>query len=84
MSLRVIARRHDEAIQIQSYNNSYKSSHLGFIPSIMASFADLEPALICFSLSMASLIETYSSKYPNLSTPYLAVKLFGWSPVLCS
>ena len=66
-SLRVIARRNDrhceersKAIQKTSYNKSYKSSQLGFMPSIKASFAALEPPLICFSLSIASFIETCS------------------------
>jgi len=43
------------------YNKSYKSSQFGFIPSIKAIFAALEPPFICFSLSIASLMDTCSS-----------------------
>ena len=76
-SLCVIARRNDEAIQTNNYNESNKSSQFGFIASTKANFAALEPPFICFSLAIASLMETNSSKYPNLSTEYFAVKLSG-------
>ena len=76
-SLCVIARRNDEAIQTNNYNKSNKSSQFGFIASTKANFAALEPPFICFSLAIASLMETNSSKYPNLSTEYFAVKLSG-------
>jgi len=69
---------------LTTYNVSNRSSHLGLSLLIRSIFLWRDPALSCFSLSLASMMLSNSWNQTNLSAWYRAVNDLAYFFVLCA